>query len=161
MSKTEKLVIGQPYSIIARDGNRIIKVSGDCLTKEDVEYYIESGILTKDDIFVDEKKPNLYPDFVDIATSIDEKFFPWKFFIYNLFMKYPTAAKAVLLKEYSKIACSKIKVKDEVYLISLIDGSISKFKATKDMLSTYSCFPSMDSAKEAFSEMSKGVLNFI
>ena len=161
MSKTEKLVIGKPYSIIVRDGNRVMKICGDALTPEDVRYYIESGILSKDDILAQEKKASLYPSFEDIVSRIDQKFFPWEYFTYNLYNKYPTAAQSIILKEYSKIACSKIKSKNEVYLIKTSDGTIIPMDISKDLVVTYACFPTPESAKEAYDSMMKGVSNFI
>ena len=161
MSKTEKLVIGKPYSIIVKDGNRIMKICGDALTPEDVKYYIENGILSKDDIVAQEKKASLYPSFEDIVSKIDQKFFPWECFTYNLYNKYPNAAKSVILKEYSRIACNKIKTKNEVYLLKASDGDIMATDFTKDTYVNYACFPTPESAKEAYDSMIKGVSNFI
>lgn len=157
MNKNEKLVVGKPYSIIVRDNGRMMKIEGNVLTEDDVKYFIDNKILTKDDVIMPEKKENLYPDFVDVVCSIDEKFFPWKYYTYNLFQKYPSIAIALLLKEYASIACSKIKPKDQVYLVSKADGEIMQVKNSRNVMESLAAFPTEDSAKKAFSDVINGV----
>lgn len=161
MIKKEKFVIGEPYSIIVRDGNRIMKISGNALSEDDVKDFINNGILTKEDVVIPDKKENLYPSFEDVVCNIDEKFFPWKYYTFNLYCKYPSVAKLLILKEYSNIACRKLKYNDVVYLVSLSDGKITEFKASKDIVNNYAFFPTEESAKTAYDSVMKGVTCFI
>lgn len=161
MSKNEKLIIGKPYSIIMRDGNRVMKISGNSLTIDDVKEFIDNGIITKDDVVFEDKKNVFYPPFKDVVAAIDSRFFPWEYFVYNLYAKYPSIAKSLIMREYSSISCQKTKPQKYVFLVSLADGAISSVEMSKSVTDNYAYFPTAEAAKEAYDEMIKGVNSFI
>ena len=148
MKENKKLIIGEPYEIVVRENGRIIKIRGNKLTQDDVDEFIEDGIITKDDIEAPKKFE--FPDFSLIVKSINDKFPGWFGFMKKLYKTYPPAAFSILLKEYSAAAMKDIVVKpgDKVYLVSLIDITpceyvIPKDDTNLDTLKNVSVFPNL------------------
>ena len=146
MTKNNRLVIGKPYDIVVREDGRIMRISGSKLTKDDVDEFIASGIITNDD-WVDDPFPFNVPKFCDVKKIVDAKFNGWNGFLKKLYSIYPTIAFSLMLKEYSTIMNSglcPIHKGDVIFIVSSVDLSVQAFKVpenfTSDMINSVSYF---------------------
>lgn len=164
MVKHDKLIIGEPYEIVVREGGRIIKIRGNKLTKDDVDEFIALGIITKDDVEEVKQKKFAYPTFDDFVTRVNSKFGGWFGFFKKFYKIYPTVAFTLMLKEYSKVACSAMALHpgDKAYLVNAADLSVVETVVPDSItdLDILSFFPTQGTAAMAVSDIIKGLSTY-
>lgn len=164
MVKHDKLVIGEPYEIVVREGGRIIKIRGNKLEQDDVDEMIASGYIRKDDVEEIKPKKFAYPKFDDFVNKINVKFSGWFGFFKKFYKTYPTVAFMLLLKEYSKFACEAMPLHkgDRVYLVNGTNLAVFETILPEDdfNLDILSFFPTAESANLAVNDIVKGLRQY-
>ena len=168
MVDNEKLIIGKPYEIVVKENGRIIKIKSSELTQDDVIEMILAGIINKDDVDLDGCNKNIViPTFDEIVALINSKFIGWYGFFKKLYKNYPSIAFSLALREYA-IAARKnadIKIGDMVYIVSLVDFSVSGILIPNDKsiiqgLDSIAYFPTEESAKQAVNAVLTGLSGY-
>ena len=162
MDKKGKLIIGKPYEIMVRDEGRIIKISGNRLTEDDVKEFIEEGFIKKDDVEF-AKNEFEYPSFDEVVASINSKFVGWYGFVKKLYKTYPSIAFSLILKEYSSLARAQhpLKIGDTAYVVSLTNFKPFDFKLERGVnYDALSYFPSAELAREATKQILAGLYQY-